>query len=383
MSDMHINSLVRNWDSLHNSARSLINFFMKGAKIYVHGVYEDGMYTGLSCNVQYKYKVYDYENDPVTPTCYLLNLPLTLYSSGEGDPTYPAVINEASGKLPLIKSPLVRKSSNINFIMYNKDSGGSGSGDGSDSGDGSGSGDGGDTTYLATSLYDIANGNVDLIPMLGDVANTDESIRPSSISSATDHTISVNAISGGNLKVLYQLRTSTFRLSKTGQTDKVAYYKIGIMPFLQDFDVKTGTTNGGSGTVDERLTSIINYLKGCTFYLFGNGSVTELGFKENGFGPDFAVETTLGNYADQTAIPGGIILPILYDDYDDTYIKGIAYLQMFEGTEESSIDYVSGYTVKKSYDGSSWQNQSADDAGFMITDQHMDDGEFVPYESYE
>ena len=371
---MNIKSLVTNWESLHNANRSLINFFMKHAKIYLHGVYDNGIYTALSCNVQYRYKVYCYdttwESTPQDTECYLLNLPLTTYSNSQGSETYPAAVSDS---LPLITSPLLRKSSKLHFCRYYKSGGGGGSGG---SGGGSGSGGSGDQsgTYNVESLYDITGSSVDLIPTVSNVENIDDSLKPSDISSASD-TISVDVapLGGMTLNCDYQLRTSTFKLG----SDEV-YYKIGIFPFIDDIDVTDPTLSVSVNTIDSRLSDIIDYLKTCTFnVLRDSDDYTRLAFDDGYTYREFIVETSLGDRTISKAIPGGIILPI-FNDYD--IVAGLAYLQLFSGTTESAITYSNNPSLSVSDDGTTWTSITGyDNMCTAITDEHMDDGEFVPY----
>ena len=89
-------------------------------------------------------------------------------------------------------------------------------------------------------------------------------------------------------------------------------------------------------------------------------------------------------------LPDSIIIPIssyntAYTDnaygsttsLEEYYIKGIAYLQLY--SEQNPVsNWVHGHQIKISQDGESWNYKSSTD-NFIITDEGLDTGEFIPY----
>ena len=395
MSSMTINVMVTNWESMDSARRSLVNFLMKDGAVHLHGVYSGdyNLYQGFSGCVQHKYKAYQYvsyDNADCmnNPICYTLNLPFTDVDQN----TYNAREVDKQSRLPLIPSQLVESDSEISFCKYkyhpsqmisNPDPDGEENIMGPDS-------------YVVEKICDLTGGSVIVTPMVGSVPNTNTRLIPSGMYNAPNKTISVNMASSAT-DILYQLRTSTFKCKAVGadisgsnamiaDSSPNYYYKIGIVPFISDISSKTLQSVGSSDTLSNRMTLITNYLKECKFN-FNNGMLM---FEDSSnYSMMLCADVSLNG--DISAIlPDSIIIPIssyntAYTDnaygsttsLEEYYIKGIAYLQLY--SEQNPVsNWVHGHQIKISQDGESWNYKSSTD-NFIITDEGLDTGEFIPY----
>lgn len=202
------------WDSISESMKPLINFFMKHAAMVFHGDYQDETFQYMSGNIRNKY----YSKFDIVETfdqwCCSFEFDIA-YFDYLVDPEDPADYPKAVCGFPDGETTVIQKSSYFDLIYID------------------------DSSYSEPYTY---FGYIDyffyysipvtLTPKVGDVIINNSTLKPKYINTNYNHIVQIPIETVGlNFQYDFQIRTSSFYIDDgEGGIDADVFYKIGICP---------------------------------------------------------------------------------------------------------------------------------------------------------
>ena len=329
------------YESLSQEQRSLIDFFMKDAKIHFTGKYESGELDHLIWNIQNPYKfylysdTYDYAVAPDNPECAIVEIPYSAVDSA----------NVTDGVVD-INSLLLK--SDTSFCIYKLKAAESG--------------------YRATKVKTLLPASV--IPLIGNVENTDKNVFPLSVT-ATNTSINCSLSRDWSESVLYHYRTPTILLKKD-EVSNLIYYKVGVYSLNGEAFVNTAQTRLKVGLTSNGFTVVSL----CNASLDNNREwVRSKGindFSETNIMPTRAIFQCGDNYL-------VYIQMFAHQNVTDINKDNIDYY--YNGVNDYQIYLSSSPTIPQ--DDSGWDLANYNDCNIAmlnLTTINMDNGEYVSWD---
>jgi len=324
---MHISIEVADWDLLSAPETSLVNFFMKDAAAYFHGIYVGqrlDFYTGNVCST---YRTHIDDGDS---TDLLLNIAISNGTVSNVAPQYACGVFET---LPCIITSLEIKNSTFawcSIVPMDEDAPADTSG-------------ALQTDGTCTCIAYVFSNSVTLTP----VSNTTNFTMLPAQLIGSGHVETFNApivlASGQTLTYDFQLKTDNFKIT-TLNGQYVCYYKIGITPL---------NNNTVSGIKSLMLTN-----SRCSFMI---GHSTQVIGHENTNVFVFCIDDSLSSnsqcYQNATLSSTGYYKPVIRSvipiTVNDT-LRGLAYIELFDDATGNPITDTADIQTLSYWDGSDW-----------------------------
>ncbi len=266
------------WETLSESVKSLINFFMKNGSMVFRGDYQNTTFQYMSGNVRNKYyssfnKTAEHWNSSLE-----LNIPYFEFNPVE---EYPVVDGFPDGNSTV--SPLT---SSLELLELSED------------------GTSTETDLLSTTPIPVV-----LTPKSGEVIVNNPRLKPKNIKTNYNHIVQIPIDTEGlDFVSDFQIRTSSFYIDDgSGNIDSDVFYKIGICPF---------SDNSLEGLVDVLKDNLLSMKMGdFLFYKLLDGYTA--------VGKEYTEDSTY-------KFSSNIIFPLsVYNEDRDTYsYVGLAYIEL-------------------------------------------------------
>ena len=291
---MQIKVVFPTWDSLSDSVKSLLNFYITYGKFFLNGHYNGSSphssLNHISGNVQDVPRAFTSGSSSNRLPYYSLNIP---YSNA----SYPLQIENL---LPDVNTTLVRCNTTLHFCYHKWD--------------------------YDYSLYTLTSANISpltipvtLIPLVnGETENEDSSAIPSFLESCNPLRFTYDLVSSSPISYTFQLRTISFTLNTysytkyshtgNGNINYDLYYKVGIVVFGNSYNYDFSESYDG-----DSLENIITEFKRRFFNISSsNTSASINGIDYSIFGDTYSTETSFGAFDSPTNnyFPNHFILPI-------------------------------------------------------------------------